>query len=117
MPRGAPVPPLVAIGRRVGIAIAIVVVNWLVVLVERGGYNDSADGHVSAVDALYYTTVTLSTTGYGDVTPVSTGARLLNALVVTPMRFLFVLVLVGTTIQVLPSVPARSSGSPAGGLG
>lgn len=101
MPRGAPVPPLLAIGRRVGIAIAIVIVNWVVVLVERGGYNDSADGHVSVVDALYYTTVTLSTTGYGDITPVSTSARLLNALVVTPMRFLFVLVLVGTTIQVL----------------
>ncbi len=53
------------------------------------------------MDALYYTTVTLSTTGYGDITPVTTGARLTNALLVTPMRFLFVLVLVGTTIQVL----------------
>ena len=56
---------------------------------------------MSVTDALYYTTVTLSTTGYGDITPVTDGARLTNALLVTPMRFLFVLVLVGTTIQVL----------------
>jgi voltage-gated potassium channel len=101
MPRSRLVPPLVAIGRRVGIAVAVVLVNWVVVLAERDGYRDAVDGHLSAVDALYYTTVTLSTTGYGDITPVTTSARLTNALVVTPMRFLFVLVLVGTTIQVL----------------
>ena len=101
LPRGAPVAPTVAILRRVGIALAIVCVNWLIVVVEREGYRDSADGAVSVVDALYYTTVTLSTTGYGDITPVTTGARLTNALLVTPMRFLFVLVLIGTTIQVL----------------
>jgi voltage-gated potassium channel len=101
LPRRPSVPPVVAILRRVFIAVAIVIVNWGVVLLERGGYNDSADGAVSVSDALYYTTVTLSTTGYGDITPVTDGARLTNALLVTPMRFLFVLVLVGTTIQVL----------------
>jgi len=101
LPRRPSVPPVVAILRRVAIAVAIVVVNWGVVLLEREGYNDSADGSVSVTDALYYTTVTLSTTGYGDITPVTDGARLTNALLVTPMRFLFVLVLVGTTIQVL----------------
>ena len=101
LPRGATAPPLLAIAQRVGIAVAIVCVNWVAVLFERDGYTDSADGHLSVVDALYYTTVTLSTTGYGDITPVTTAARLTNALVVTPMRFLFVLVLIGTTIQVL----------------
>ena len=101
LPRRPSVPPAVAIARRVAIAVAIVLVNWMVVLVEREGYRDSADGTLSVTDALYYTTVTLSTTGYGDITPVSDGARLTNALLVTPMRFLFVLVLVGTTIQVL----------------
>jgi voltage-gated potassium channel len=101
LPRKQSVAPWLAIMRRVGIALAIVMVNWAVVLFEREGYNDEADGHLSVIDALYYTTVTLSTTGYGDITPVTTGARLTNALLVTPMRFLFVLVLVGTTIQVL----------------
>ncbi len=100
-PRGAPLHPAVAIARRVGIAVLIVLVNWVVVLAERDGYRDASDGSLSAVDALYYTTVTLSTTGYGDITPVSPSARLTNALFVTPLRFLFVLVLIGTTIQVL----------------
>jgi len=101
LPRRPSVPPAIAIARRVAIAVAIVLLNWAVVLIERDGYRDSADGDLSVTDALYYTTVTLSTTGYGDITPVSDGARLTNALLVTPMRFLFVLVLIGTTIQVL----------------
>ena len=101
LPRGPSAGPTVSILKRVAIAVAIVLLNWGLVILERDGYTDSVDGELSIVDALYYTTVTLSTTGYGDITPVTTGARLTNALLVTPMRFLFVLVLVGTTIQVL----------------
>jgi voltage-gated potassium channel len=101
LPRRASVNPVVAIARRVGIALAVVLVNWVIVLIERDGYQDAHDGVVSIGDALYYTTVTLSTTGYGDITPVTSSARLTNALLVTPMRFLFVRVLIGTTIQVL----------------
>lgn len=93
--------PLVAIALRLGVALGLVLVNWLLVVLERGQYNDSSDGDVSVTDALYYTTVTLTTTGYGDITPITTQARLVNALAVTPMRFLFVAVLVGTTIQAL----------------
>ena len=101
LPRGQSAGPVVSILKRVAIAVAIVLLNWGLVILERDGYTDNADGELSIVDALYYTTVTLSTTGYGDITPVTTSARLTNALLVTPMRFLFVLVLVGTTIQVL----------------
>ena len=106
LPRGPPVAPVVAIACRVAIAVALVAVNWAPVKVERAGYQDSHDGSVSPVDAPYYTTITLSTTGYGDITPVITAARLTNAVLVTPMRFLFVLVLVGTTTQVLTE-PSR----------
>jgi voltage-gated potassium channel len=91
----------VAIVRRFILAVALVLLNWLLVAVERDGYTDSSDGVVSFTDALYYTTVMLTTTGYGDITPVSTSARLVNALLVTPMRLLFVVILVGTTIQAL----------------
>ena len=97
-PRGG---PLRAIGLRFAVAGLIVLVVWVMVLLERDQYTDSVDGAVSVVDALYYTTVTLSTTGYGDITPVTQGARLVNALVVTPMRVLFVIILVGTTISAL----------------
>lgn len=92
---------MVSIAVRFGVALLIIVANWGLVVLESGSYTDSHDGHVSVIDALYYTTVTLTTTGYGDITPVTPGARLVNALVVTPMRLLFVVLLVGTTIKAL----------------
>ncbi len=101
MPTPPVTAPLAAIGRRFGLALAVVLVNWGLVVAERGQYTDNLDGDVSVIDALYYTTVTLSTTGYGDITPVTDQSRLVNALLVTPMRLLFVIILVGTTIQAL----------------
>jgi voltage-gated potassium channel len=96
-PRG----PLAKVLLRLTVVVFLVLLSWAIVLVERDSYRDSNDGSVSVVDALYYTTVTLSTTGYGDITPVTTSARLVNALVVTPMRLIFVVLLVGTSIQAL----------------
>ncbi len=93
--------PLRSILLRFGIAVVIVLVVWAVVLLDRDGYSDAKDGTLTVLDALYYTTVTLSTTGYGDITPVTERARLVNALVVTPLRVLFVIILVGTTLSAL----------------
>ncbi|GAA2918635.1 potassium channel family protein [Streptomyces mexicanus] len=61
----------------------------------------TTDSSVDLLDAAYYATVTLSTTGYGDITPVSDSARLTNILVITPLRVLFLIILVGTTLEVL----------------
>ncbi len=58
-------------------------------------------GTITLVDAIYYTTVTLSTTGYGDIAPVSDQARLVNAFVITPARIAFLVLLIGTTLEVL----------------
>ncbi|MFL6060855.1 MAG: potassium channel family protein [Marmoricola sp.] len=90
--------------RRVLIALGILAFTVLVVYVDRHDYRDSAhpgrDG-VSLTDSIYYATVTLSTTGYGDIAPVSDGARLVNAFVITPLRIAFLVVLIGTTLEVL----------------
>ncbi len=101
LPQGRRLKPLASIAVRLGLAVLLLLVNWGLVLLEADQYTDNADGHVSVIDALYYTTVTLSTTGYGDITPVTEQARLVNALVVTPMRLMFVIILVGTTISAL----------------
>ncbi len=86
---------------RIGVALACIVATAVIVHIERGGYRD-LDGRLNSwLDAFYYATVTLSTTGYGDITPVSDTARLTNTIVVTPLRLLFLIVLVGTTIEVL----------------
>ena len=77
----------------------------LLVYLDRGGYRDATgpDPGISLIDAIYYTTVTLSTTGYGDISPVTDTARLINALVITPARIAFLVLLIGTTIEVLAS--------------
>ncbi|MBE1535100.1 potassium channel family protein [Actinomadura algeriensis] len=93
--------PLRAVGRRVGLAALAVLAVVAAVYLGRDGYRDSADGDVSLLDAFYYATVSVSTTGYGDITPVSDSARLVNILFVTPVRVLFLIVLVGTTLEVL----------------
>jgi voltage-gated potassium channel len=91
------------LGRRVLAAVAILVGTVLLVYADRDGYNDNADGSVSFTDAIYYTTVTLSTTGYGDISPVSDAARMVNAFVITPARIAFLVLLIGTTLEVLAS--------------
>jgi voltage-gated potassium channel len=93
--------PIRAIVVRVGVAFACIVITAAIVYFERDGYRDLDDRVTSWLDAFYYATVTLSTTGYGDITPVSDTARLTNIIVVTPLRFLFLIVLIGTTIEVL----------------
>jgi voltage-gated potassium channel len=98
---GSSLSPIRIITQRLLIAVGILILVGIVVYADHNGYTDSADGTVSPLDALYYSTVTLSTTGYGDITPVSDSARLINILVVTPLRILFLIVLVGTTIEAL----------------
>lgn len=97
--------PWFQLGVRLGTALAILVGTVLLVYLDREGYADNNDptGEISLIDALYYTTVTLSTTGYGDITPVSDGARLINGFVITPARIAFLVLLIGTTLEVLAS--------------
>jgi voltage-gated potassium channel len=93
--------PLVSVLRRLAIALSLLLGVAVFVWLDGGGYRDVNEDGVSFLDALYYATVSLSTTGYGDITPASDTARLLNVLVITPMRILFLIVLVGTTVEVL----------------
>ena len=95
-------PPLADLFLRVVIAVALIIAVAAIVYVERGCYTDrGVDGELTFIDALYYSTVSLSTTGYGDITPICQSSRLVNILVITPMRFLFLIILIGTTVQVL----------------
>ncbi len=93
--------PVWELTRRLLLAFALLAFTVLVVWLDRDGYTDSADGEVDLVDAIYYTTVTLSTTGYGDIAPVTSQARLVNAFLITPLRIAFLVLLIGTTIEVL----------------
>ncbi len=100
-PRRSSRPPLVRLSRRLAAALVIVLVSALLVWFERGSYRDSAGGPLSFLDALYYATVSLSTTGYGDIVPVSPTARLITIVLITPMRLAFIALLLSTTITAL----------------
>jgi voltage-gated potassium channel len=94
------------LGRRLLMALFVLVGTVCLVYFDRVGYrdgNDPPDYEVGLVDAIYYTTVTLSTTGYGDIAPVTPQARLVNAFVITPARIAFLVLLIGTTLEVLAS--------------
>src|SRR3990170_7429939 len=70
----------------------LVLFHWL----EREGLKDTHDGHVSLVDVIYFTMISATTTGYGDIVPVTDNTRLFDAIVVTPIRILFPLILAGS---------------------
>ena len=95
------VSPTRAIVRRVILALCALLATVIIVYLDRGGYRDAEHERLSLLDCFYYATVSLSTTGYGDITPVTESARLINVLLITPLRVLFLIVLVGTTLEVL----------------
>ena len=99
--------PSVAILRRVGFAVALVLFVAVVVRVGRAGYTDVTGDPISFLDSLYYASVTVTTTGYGDITAISSGARLATIFLITPARILFLILVVGTTVEVLTDQSRR----------
>jgi voltage-gated potassium channel len=91
--------PVRTMAVRLLLALATVAAMSVTVLLDRHGYHDNRDGHVSVLDAAYYAGVSLSTTGYGDIVPVSHSARLVNLVVIMPLRVFFL------ALSVMP--PAR----------
>jgi len=79
-------------GLVIGLLLLAVAVHWF----ERDGLKDSHDGKVGFLDVIYFTMISITTTGYGDIVPVSDKARMFDALVVTPIRIFFVLIFIGT---------------------
>ena len=83
------------------VALLALSVAVITVYLDRDGYIDVRHERMSFLDCVYFATVSLTTTGYGDITPITESARLINILIITPLRIMFLVVLVGTTLQVL----------------
>lgn len=96
------------IARRLLYALAALFAAVFIVYLDRDGYRDVTEEPLTLLDCFYYATVSLSTTGYGDITPLTEHARLINVLVITPLRVAFLIVLVGTTVETLTSASRQA---------
>ena len=99
--RRAARPPEVTLLLRAGFVLLLVASVFLVFLLDRDGLRDQIDGHVSVSDVFYFTMVTITTVGYGDIVPVSDQARLIDAFFVTPVRIFVWLTFLGTAYQLI----------------
>ncbi len=72
---------------------------FLVLWLDRAGLRDQVDGVVSFADVVYFSMITITTVGYGDIVPVTQRARLIDALFLTPIRFFIWFVFLGTAYQ------------------
>ena len=93
--------PLRALAVRLALALTLVLATVTIIYLDRDGYRDVNEDGLTLLDCFYYAVVSLSTTGYGDITPATPDARLVNVLLITPARVLFLIILVGTTLEVL----------------
>ncbi|GMN03876.1 potassium channel family protein [Erythrobacter sp. MTPC3] len=81
---------------RLGLALLLISIVVLIHWFDRDGLVDSVDGEVSFLDIVYFTMISITTTGFGDIAPVTDSARLIEAVIVTPIRFAVFFIFVGT---------------------
>lgn len=98
LPRRSPLQTLL---RRLALALGLIIVITLVLWLTRDGLRDNAhpDRPLNLTTVFYFTIVSLTTLGYGDIAPVTDGARLLNAILLTPARIFILLLFVGTAYE------------------
>jgi voltage-gated potassium channel len=98
--RAAATPELTLL-MRAGIVLLLMAAVFAVFLLDRSGLKDQIDGNVSVTDVIYFTMITITTVGYGDIVPVSDQARLIDAFFVTPVRIFVWFVFLGTAYQLI----------------
>ncbi len=84
---------------RVAIAVGIITFVMVLVLLQRGSYEDVTGGAIGPLEAFYYATVSVTTTGYGDIVPVTDSSRLVDSFLVTPARVVFLIILFGSVFE------------------
>jgi len=75
----------------------VIAIFWF----DREGLKDQTDGEISFGDVVYFSAVTISTVGYGDIIPVSPRARMMDALLVTPLRLVIWFIFLGTAYELV----------------
>lgn len=99
--RKSGLPAWASLSWRVLLAFALIGVALSVHWFDRGGLRDNIDGQISFSDVLYFTMITVTTVGYGDIVPITDRARLFDTFVVTPVRLFVWLIFLGTAYDFL----------------
>lgn len=99
--RAVGLPVWADIGLRLGAVLGLISIVVIIHWADRGGLADSYDGTVSFLDIVYFTMISVTTTGFGDIVPVSDRARLVEAVIVTPIRLAVLYIFVGTAYNFL----------------
>jgi voltage-gated potassium channel len=86
---------------RTGLAISLLVTAFLLLWFDREGLRDQIDGSLTFAEVIYFTMITITTVGYGDIVPVTERARLIDAFLLTPIRLFIWLIFLGTAFELL----------------
>jgi len=81
---------------RLGLAFLLIGIVVLVHWIDRDGLVDHHDGNITFLDVVYFTMISVTTTGFGDIAPISDRSRLIEAIIVTPIRIAVLFIFVGT---------------------
>lgn len=83
------------------LALALLVTAFCLLWFDREGLRDQIDGHLTFGEVIYFTMITITTVGYGDIVPVTERARLIDAFLLTPIRLFIWLIFLGTAFELL----------------
>lgn len=86
---------------RSGLALALLVTAFALLWFDRDGLRDNIDGELTFSDVIYFTMITITTVGYGDIVPVTEKARLIDAFLITPIRLFLWLIFLGTAFELV----------------
>ncbi len=89
------------IAMRLGLALSLVLLVVMIHWFDRDGLVDNYDNHITFLDVVYFTMISITTTGFGDIAPVSDRSRLIEAVIVTPIRVAVLFIFVGTAYNYL----------------
>ncbi len=70
-------------------------------LLHSSGIEDSHGNNPGIIDLIYFTVITVTTVGYGDIVPVSAFAKLFDAFAVTVARFTVWIIVLRTTYELV----------------
>lgn len=91
--------PVKTLSIRAALILALIVFIIIVFWWHRADLRDTTDEDVTFLDVVYFTFITITTVGYGDIVPVTETARIIDAVLVTPLRIIIWLVFLGTAYE------------------